>query len=305
MSVVSTVSSIFLLLFLGYAMKKARVLRAEDTDLLNTIVLYLTLPAFIFETVHGYHQPLPWSMVKIPIIGFAMIAVVLFVTYLIGRAMKLDRPTLGAMILVAGFGNTGFLGYPVTQAAFHNQGALVTSVLYDNLGMALPLYVVGTMIAAGFAGEKASARQILKMLMLPTMLCLPVALLMRPMTVPAPIMNAIHYLASGTVPLVMISIGLSLTAKSLKGYVAPTIVVCVLKLAVLPFISYYAYGVVGVTGITHQAGVLEAAMPTAAMSCVVAMKFGANGRFAAAVIFVTTLLSIFTIPAVLLILGVR
>ena len=59
MSVLSTVFSIFLLLFVGYAAKKIRLLHAEDADRLNTIVIYLTVPAFIFEAIYSYRQPLP------------------------------------------------------------------------------------------------------------------------------------------------------------------------------------------------------------------------------------------------------
>ena len=305
MNTISTVSSIFLLLFLGYGMKKIRVFREEDANLLNNIVLYLTLPAFIFEAIHGYHDPLPWSIAKVPIVGFSMMVVVLLIAYAIGRALRLDRPTLGAMMLAAGFGNTGFLGYPVSLAAFHDQTALVTAVLYDMFAMALPLYILGSMIAAAFAGERVQPREILKMLLLPVLLAVPVGLLLRPVTIPTPLMSSIHYLSNGTVPLVMLSMGLSLSARSLKGYAAPATTACILKLGLLPVISYFAYRYAGLTGITHQSAVVESAMPTAVMACVIAAKFGANGRFVAGVIFVSTLISIATIPITLLILGVR
>ena len=55
----------------------------------------------------------------------------------------------------------------------------------------------------------------------------------------------------------------------------------------------------------HQVGVLESGMPSAVMTGVLASKFGANGRFVAGVIFVSTLLSIVTIPTILLMLGVQ
>lgn len=305
MGVLGTVFSIFLLLFVGYAMKQFRILRGKDADLLNSIVLYLTLPAFIFAAIHSYRNPLPWSIVKVPVVGFAMIAVVLLIAYLLGRALRLDRPTLGALILAAGFGNTGFLGYPVSVAAFHNKGALVTAVLYDMFAMALPLYIVGSMIAAAFSGERVEARRILRMLLMPVLLTVPIALILRPVTVPAPIMSSITYLSNGTIPLVMISMGLSLSSRSLKGYVAPAAVACVLKLGMLPLISYFAYRSVGLTGVTYQSAVMESAMPTAVMAGVIAGKFGANSSFLAGVIFVSTLIGLATIPMTLVILGVR
>lgn len=302
MSIPGVVLSIFLLLLVGYGMKKVRLLRVEDADLLNTIVVYITLPSFIFDAIYSYRQPLPMSIAIVPILGFAMILAVLGVAYVAGRAMKLDRPTLGGLIIASGFGNTGFLGYPVVQAAFSDRIALVTASLYDELAMALPLYTVGALIVAGFAGERVDRSQMLRVLKLPALLAIPVALVLRPLPLPEPVLATVRYLSAGTIPLVMISLGLSLSARSLKGFAVPAIVVCVLKMGVLPLVTYYALAGAGVSGTMLRAGVLESAMPSAVMTCVVASKFGGNDRFVAATIFLTTLLSVATIPVTLLIL---
>lgn len=302
MGVVSTVFSIFLLLFIGYAMKKIRVLKAEDANLLNTVALYITLPAFIFQAIHDYRQPLKWELMKVPLVGFAMMAIVLVLAYLLARAMKLDRPTTGGMMLAAAFGNTGFLGYPVTQAAFGTSGALVTTVLYDMFAMALPLYLIGTFIAANFGGDKAEPKAIIRMALIPPLLTVPIALILRPFTMPHIINHSLEYLAGGTIPLVMISLGLSLSASSLRGYARPAVAALALKLAVLPCLTFFAYRAAGLTGTSLQVGTMESGMPTAVMACVVASKFGANGRFVAGVIFVSTLVSLATIPTALLIL---
>ena len=304
MTVVGTVISIFLLLFIGYGTKKVRLLKAEDADLLNNVVVYLTLPAFIFEAIYSYRQPLPLAIAKVPIIGFAMIAVTLAAAYLVGKALRLNKPTLAGLMLAAAFGNTGFLGYPVIKTAFVQKSALVTAVLYDELAMALPLYTLGAAIASGFAGERFDRKQALRVFLLPSMIAIPVALILRPLTLPQPLLTSIRYLAEGTVPLVMISLGLSLSARSLKGYAVPVLAACVLKLGLLPLLTYYSLRAGGVNGVMLQAGVAESGMPSAVMTCVIAQKFGANAKFVAAAIFVSTLLSIAAIPAVLVMLGV-
>lgn len=303
MSALGTVLSIFLLMFIGYGTKRIRLLRAEDADILNTVVVYLTIPAFIFEAIYSYRQPIPLSIVKVPIVGFILICVVLGMAYLIGRMLKLDRTTLSGLIIASGFGNTGFLGYPVVQAAFHEKGALVTAALYDEVAMALPLFTIGALIAAGFAGERVSRGQMAKVFTLPGLWAIPVALLLRRFAIPEPLMDTISYLSSGTIPLVMISLGLSLSASSLKGLAIPLLAACVLKLGVLPLATHYAIIAAGVTGSMHQVTVLEAGMPSALMTYVIGSKFGANGRFIAGAVFISTMLSIITIPATLLLLG--
>ncbi len=305
MNATDTVLSIFLLLSVGYGAKKVRLLRDKDADLLNTVVVYITLPAFIFDAIYGYRQPIPLSIAKVPIIGFAMILAVLGVAYLIGRALRLDRPTLGGVIIASGFGNTGFLGYPLVQAAFKDRSALVAAALYDELAMALPLYTLGALIAAGFAGRKVDREQMLRVFTLPSMLSIPIAFIMRPIPLPYPILEAIRYLAAGTVPLVMISLGLSLSARSLSGLALPVIATCTLKLVVLPVITFYAAKGGGISGVMHQVTVVEAGMPSAIMTYVIASKFGANARFVAGVIFLSTLLSIASIPLMLYLLHVK
>ncbi len=304
MSIVGTVLSIFLLLFAGYGIKKARILKSGDAEILNTVVLYLTLPAFIFEAIYGYHGDLSLEIAKVPIFGFATMLVVMLLAWLIGRALRLDRRIIGGLIIVSAFGNTGFLGYPVVQAAFHHKGALVTAVMYDELAMAFPLYTLGILLATTFSGEKISAEYMLKVFKLPSMWAIPLALILRPYVLPEPIMRTIGYLSDGTIPLVMISLGLSLSASSLKGYAVPVLVACALKLGVLPLLTYHAMNLVGVQGTMHQVTVLESAMPGAMMSAVIAGRFGDCGKFANSAIFTATLLSLITIPLTLRLLGV-
>jgi len=305
LSVIGTVFSVFLLLSLGYGAKKVRLLKAEDADLLNTVVVYMTLPAFIFDAIYSYRKPLPWSIAKAPAAGFATILIVLAIAYLAGKAMNLSRPTLGGLIIASGFGNTGFLGYPVVQAAFQDKAALVTAALYDELAMALPLYTMGALIAASFSGTRVDRAQLVRVLTLPSLIAIPVALVVRQVSIPAPVISAIRYLAAGTVPMVMISLGLSLSGRSLRGMALPVAVTCTLKLAVLPLLTYYAARWAGLSGVVHQSTVLESAMPSAVMTCVIASKFGADAKFVAGVIFLTTLLSIGTIPISIIILGIR
>ncbi|MHB1000650.1 MAG: AEC family transporter [Armatimonadota bacterium] len=295
-----TVLSVFLLLFVGYGMKKLRILQASNADILNTVVIYITLPAFVFNAIYSYRQPISLSIIKVPIVGILVIAVVMLLAYLIGRLFKFENGVIAGLILAAGFGNTGFLGYPVVQAAFTEKSALFTAVLYDAMAMALPLYTIGMVIATCFVGEKFDRSQIKRVLLLPQILAIPISMIFRPFTLPEPLLNAMQYLGNGTVPLVMISLGLSLSARSLKGYTLPVAVACILKLAILPFLTFFAVKYTGISGTVAQVMVLEAGMPTAMMAGVLLSKFGKCGQYVAGTIFISTLLSLVTIPLILM-----
>lgn len=289
-------------MFVGYGAKKVRLLRTEDADLLGTIVLYITLPAYVFDAIYNFHRSLPSDIIKVPFLGFAGIGIILVLAYAIGRLIRLERPLLGGFIIASGFGNTGFLGYPVVQAAFGKGEALVTAALYDEVAMAMPLYTLGAIIAASFAGSSVDRGQLRKVFAIPSLWAIPAALILRPVRIPGPIVEAIQYLSLGTIPLAMMTLGLSISTRSLKGIVTPVIVASAIKLVLLPVVTYYLVSAFGVSGLIHKATILESGMPTAVMCGVVATKFGKSGTFVAGIIFVSTLLSIASIPVTLFLL---
>lgn len=297
-----TTASIFLLLTAGYASKRIGVLKASDSSVVTSLVINLTMPAFIFVNTHG--KPLAAEMIKAPALGFAMQLVVMVAAYLAARAMRLDRRTTGALMLTAAFGNTGFLGYPVVTAAFRgDETAIFTAVLFDSFSMALALNSIGIAAAACFSGSQFEWRSLLEFLRTPLFPAMVIALLLRNVYVPEVIMITLNYLAAGTVPLAMISIGLNLSAGSLQKHPGAIAVAVALKMVVLPALMLAFLPIAGVAGVVREVAVLESAMPTAVFAGVVAARYGSNGAFAAGVIFVSTLLSIVWIPAVLTILG--
>jgi predicted permease len=300
--IAGTVLSVFVLLLIGYGMKKIRLLQPSNCDVLNTVVIYITLPAFIFNAIYEYREPITLDVARIPLIGFAMIALVGLIAYILGRILRFEYGIIAGLILASSFGNTGFLGFPVVEAAFKSKEALFTAVLYDELAMALPLYTIGMVVAAGFMGEKFQLSRVGWVLKLPQMWAIPLAFLLRPFALPEPILAVLKYLANGTIPLVMISLGLSISAKSLKGYTLPVVIACILKLALLPFLTYYAAKMIGIKGIMLQTLTVEAGMPTAMMAGVLVAKFGKSGKYVAGTIFITTMMSLITIPIMLAIL---
>ncbi|HPP74002.1 MAG TPA: AEC family transporter [Armatimonadota bacterium] len=302
MNVLSTVAAIFVLLLVGYAARKFNVLKGSDTLVVNSVVVNITGPAFAFMAIYG--KPLTTEMIRPPIVLCITSLIVLTLAYILAKALRFDRRTTGGVMLAAAFGNTGFLGYPVTIAAFPGQGeALSTAVITDQFGMALPLYSVGVAVAATFASTKINNWQVLEFLKAPLFIATVLAILLRSVAIPAVLVTSLELLAAATVPLAMISIGLSISGSSLKMARVPFMVAAILKMVVLPVLAYVGLILVGTQGVVRDVGVIEAAMPSAIMTSVIASRYGANGAFVSGATFLMTLGSILTIPAILSILG--
>lgn len=293
-------ASVFLLLLAGYGAKRIGFLKPADTRVVNSVVINLTMPAFIFLSIH--QRPLDPATIKVPLLGFFVQTVVLALAFGCARALRLDRRTTGGLMLAATFGNTGFLGYPIITAAFsHNPRAMPTAVMFDELAMSLMLNSVGVAVASGFAGKRFEPRSLLEFLKNPLFPSTVVSLALRNVYVPPTILKTLGFLAAGTVPLAMISIGLSLSGRSIRKYPAAFGTSFALKMLAMPVLMYFVAPLVGVTGMLKQVAVVECAVPTAVIAGVIAGRYDANEEFVAGTIFVTTLLSIAVIPATLMI----
>jgi len=112
---------------------------------------------------------------------------------------------------------------------------------------------------------------------------------------PDPVMKALKMMGGLVVPLMIFSIGLSLTVPRVRHAtaIAPALVI---KLALVPLISFGVATALGVTGVALASCLVEGAMPTMVLSLLVAAMFGLDVSLAALVIVISTALAFFTFP---------
>ncbi len=298
-STLLAVAAIFILVMIGYLCRRAGVLQKSDSRVINTVVIYIAMPAYIFVSTHN--RPLTIPMLKAPFVLFASEMVVVGLVVLLGRAMKWDGKLIAAMAVASAFGNTGFVGYPLVHAAFGTDPkAMISAVMLDSFGMANILITVGVAIITTLAHEKFNFRNSLEFLKTPLLWAAIISLLLRKVAMPELVMTVLDYAAKMTVPLAMISIGLCLQARSVSKQPVALGVALFMKLAFLPCLMYIALPWFGVTGVVANVGVLLGATPSAVFSGILSERFGADGEFAASVIFASTLLGIVVIPLVLM-----
>lgn len=293
------VATIFVLLLIGYATKKLRVLSVKDTGVINSIVINLALPAFIFMSING--KPLTSAMLRAPMAGLVAEGAVLGLAYLLARAIKLDRKTTAGLMIAATFGNTGYLGLPFVTAIFNgDKTAIQSAVMMDSFAMRILLCSAGIAVATCFAGEKFKWQDMLEFVKSPLFVAVVLGLLLRTTPVTGVANDVLTYIAAMTVPLSMISVGLNLSMGAAKKWPLGVAVAVLLKLAALPALTLLGLPLLHVDHTVAKVAVLEMAMPSAIFGGVVAGRYGANKEFVAGAIFMSTLLSVLAIPAVLM-----
>lgn len=298
MSTVGSIASVFLLLFVGALLKKLKALRSDDTLVINSLIIYATVPALAFGILYG--QKLTVELLVIVLAGNAANIVALLVARGVGGALRLSRPQLGAFMMAATFGNTTFMGIPVVEAAFHgNRQALLVAMVYSELAMSLPVYTLGMWLAARYGGGQARLREILAPGRLPALPAMAAGVLLTPFALPEAALESLERLGACTLPLAMISVGLMLSGRSFRGNQLPIAAAAALKLLCMPVIMYAILTLVHIDGVPRQTVVLQGGMPVSIIAGVMAARGGSDGPFVASVTLVTTLASMATLPLIL------
>jgi hypothetical protein len=136
----------------------------------------------------------------------------------IGSWLRLPRATIGALTLVGGLGNTSFVGLPMIESLQGSDGVGL-GLLIDQLGSYLALSTVGVLAAALYSAEqRGSGRTMaIKVVTFPPFIALVVAMLLRPLPLPAPLDATLVRLGDTLAPLALLSVGLQLRFDALSG----------------------------------------------------------------------------------------
>ncbi len=307
---------LFLLIVLGYALKRARLLHSAHVPVFNGLVMNVTMPALIIKGLMGAprlsHQSL---LLPVAMIGAQMLCLAL--AWGLGRALQLTDPVRGALMMTGAHGNTGFLGYPMTLALLPS--FFPQAILVDQFGMTIAMYIAAALLGARLghsSGKKGAARaSVGRFFRSPLFLSVVVGVGLRLLPAPAglshwPALRALGaalsqcltYLGQGTTPVVLLALGVALRPGAARLHVSPLLAACMVKLVACPVAMWAACRALGLHGGLLSVGVLMAAMPTAVMASVLSAENDLAGDYAVSVVFAATVLSAATVPLLLSVL---
>ena len=173
---------------------------------------------------------------------FNIILAILFFTFL-GKKMNWSKTLTGALILCAGFGNTSFVGIPVIQSLYGENG-LKTVMLVDQPGSFVALSTLGITIASLYSGEKITLVEIFKKIFkFPPFIAFLIAVVLNIFSVNFPIQfdEVFEKLGATTVPLALVSVGSQLRWQKLDHHAKPLLWGLLFKLIIFPSIIFVLY----------------------------------------------------------------
>ena len=143
--------------------------------------------------------------------------------------------------------NSGFLGYPVVLGIFGTSG-LVRAVFYD-MGSTILFLCLGILFIIIFEGKYTSI--IRRIFLFPPIwgIILGIVANFMHLNIGVLPLNVLQYLSGAAIPIIMISLGLSLEVGGLKNYLGAASFVSFIRLAVSPLIAIFIIIILGLTGL--------------------------------------------------------
>ncbi len=288
---------ILLIAGIGFAIQ--RIFQLDPRPLSQT-VFNVFAPALVFRLL--YLTPMNGhQMAQMGLLALASILLVGAAAWLVARWLQLPSRMAAAFLLVSMFPNAGNFGLSLTDFAFGSQALAWSSVFF--IVSSMTTNSLGVYIATV---GRSSPRQALKgLLRVPAVYAIPLAFLARSLQIdlPTPIWRPIELLSNAAIPSMLIILGLQISKASFPRHNGFLPLALGLRLLLAPAIAYLLTLFLGFEGPALQASLVEAAMPTAVMTSVLAVEFDVEPDFVSGTILLSTLLSPLTLTPLLAFLG--
>ena len=207
--------------------------------------------------------------------------------------LRLDRTTLSSFLLVAMFSNSGNYALPVVLFAFGKEALAFASVYF--VTSAILIYTAGILVAASGHGSVRTA--LARLFRVPAVYAVAAAIIVLATgaVVPVAVMRPIRLLSDAAIPVMLLVLGMQLERATTPRHPIAVAAAVVLSLVVAPILAFGLTAVLGLAGAARQAAIIEASMPAAVITTVLALEFDLDAAFATNVVFFTTLLSPITL----------
>lgn len=286
------------LILLGLVLTKLHLLDEKGSAVLSTLVVHVFNPALIISSVcEGGLQTQGDTVIEAIICGvflYALLILIAIVVYMRSKALK-EEVSICKMIVI--FSNTAFVGYPILRALYGDFAVFVFSLMH--LPFNLLIFTYGRSLLQKGNHQKMTVKDIFSIGTVSSIVAL--ILYFGNISVPVRVADFFGILGDACVPLSMIVIGVSLAHASWKNVLKSKNInmVVFLRLIVLPILIAWITLPLPISTFNRELLVISGALPAGSMIVVLAKEYKANDGLASAGVFLTTLLSVVTIPLML------
>ncbi|WP_439859573.1 AEC family transporter [Pseudomonas sp. MBLB4136] len=306
-SVLDVLLPIFALILAGYLCRRLGVLGPSAASEINRMVVWLCLPALLFEAT----ATAVWAQIWQPqfILVYSLGTLAVFVLTLLWRLrQRAGLADASVQGLSASYANTGYMGIPLCVLVLGDEG-LVPALIASLIVVCVLFSLAVVCIEVALQDEKRLHRALAKVLLALARNPLVVAPLLGGLwslwgePLPLPAHRLLDLLAAATAPCALISLGLFLAHKQ-SGRREGSIGLVLIKLIVHPLFTWVlAFQVFQLPPLWAYAALLLSALPTGTGPFMLAEFYRREASVVSSSILLSTLGSLFSLSLCLYLLG--
>ncbi len=293
--------AIALILILGFFLGKFKLISQKTNTELTNLLLTVFMPAALFIAFPSTYDASSANLFFSGLLaGFLVMLILIIVAKLIyhPKIFKGDLSYESQFALI--FNNATFLGYPIVSSTFGTGGILAYCGFIIAFNIALFSYGIWLF------ERKITPKLIRSVIFNPNILAvlLGMVLFLLNIHLPSFMSDAIGYVGAATTPLSLICIGFMLSQANLLQVLKKwqLIFAAVIQLILGPVIAWGVLSLLGFPSEVVQVCTLIQALPTATSLGLFAVKYGGNPAEASEFVTVSTILSVITMPLMILLL---
>jgi len=306
--IITQIIILAVVVLIGAIAAKFKVLTTDSKDMLSKVIFNISLPLMLFTNffrLEATPRLIANSLTILAISGF-VVFFLLLVGWLTAKAFRLKGSEAAVFKVHAMFGNTIFLGFPLITALYGVEGLLYASMF--QLVSTIIMWTAGVIILSH--GNGTSWKKSLGKVFNPNTIATVAGLVCFVLSVKLPdiLLKPLTELGSANTWLSMLYIGAMLVLSNAGGLLKKKnlYLVSFNRLILGPSLLIAIFWVIAaLTGfapdkLVTSVIVLEASMPCMVTVVIMAKEFGSDDRLATGNVFVSTIISILTLPLVVM-----
>ena len=296
----TTILSIIIMIGLGYFLKRIDFLSEKDIDPFNKIVMYILMPCMIFHAIYGADLSLIPKLGILPFIILVSSFATGIVSYFILKQFKLDDIKLWSVLVTVMIANTAFMGYPVTLGIYGQAGFL--RAIFCDMSTLCIFLILSFVLILKFGGTIKTA--VKKIAFFPPLWAVVLGLCFNWLNIPigSVLDYTVNYLGQGAIPLIMVTLGLSIDFSALSRSKSMIVFTSIMKLAFFPMVAFLIVNYLGLVNLEYSVAVVEAAMPSGMMSLLLSITYKLDYELTSDCILINTVISLITLPVIIMLI---
>lgn len=308
-TILSQILVLFILAAIGFVSGKTGYLPEKAGTVVSKLVMRVTMPALILSKMLSADFSADNYFDGLKLVAVALITLLLIfaITRPFTRLMKIPDKSRNVYCMQSLFGNVIFFAFPLFQALFGDIGVLYA--LFFNVGNDILLWTLGIYLAGKHKG--GGFGNALKHILNMNMIMFIIGLILVLSNLSAKLKGGVVYqtadmIGKATSPLSMIFVGLVMASskgmfKNL-GKKMLSILLTLQKQLIVPVLAglalLFAVKQGWISDVVMMIAVMQLAMPVGTLTVSIAAEYDSDYEMAADNVFVSTLLSIITLPLI-------